>query len=209
LYLQNRVKAFDNFNEYGIEPVEIDIKKCIKYVSRAWDNVTNTTIENCWTKADILPNYDDEDGINMNDREDRGDRANIELELKRLKELEEVQVLIDKLDLESPLTAEELVQCDKSETTAEMISNEEILKAVLPNGQEKEGDDKDPLPTITHGEAIKSYDKVILYLEQQEEDFSTNKEKLKFIKKLKKEALQQQFISARQTNLDSFVTIIE
>ena len=207
MYLQNRVKAFDNFNEYGIEPVEIDIKKCIKYVSRAWDNVTNTTIENCWMKADILPNYDeDENGINMNDREDRENHANIELELKRLKELKEVQVLIDKLDFESPLTAEELVQCDKSETTAEMISNEEILKAVLPNEQENDDDDEDPLPTITHSEAIKSYDKVILYLEQQEEDFNTNKEKLKFIKKLKKEALQRQFISTRQTNLDGFVT---
>jgi len=36
-----------------------------------------------------------------------------------------------------------------------------------------------------------------------------NKEELKFIKKLKKEALKQQFISARQTNLNSFVNIIE
>ena len=30
------------------------------------------------------------------------------------------------------------------------------------------------------------------------------KEELKSVKKLKKEALKQQFISARQTNLDSF-----
>ncbi|UZO26356.1 uncharacterized protein OCT59_018591 [Rhizophagus irregularis] len=37
------------------EPVEINIKKCIKYVARAWDSVTKTTIENCWLKADILP----------------------------------------------------------------------------------------------------------------------------------------------------------
>jgi len=36
-----------------------------------------------------------------------------------------------------------------------------------------------------------------------------NKEELKFIKKLKKEALKQQFISVCQTNLNSFVNIIE
>jgi hypothetical protein len=32
---------------------------------------------------------------------------------------------------------------------------------------------------------------------------------LKFIKKLKKEVLKQQFISARQDNLDKFINIIE
>ena len=79
-----------------------------------WNNVTNTTIENYWVKADILPNYNDE---GMNDREDRKNCADIQLELKRLKELEEVQVLIDKLVFENPFTAEEFVQFDKSETT--------------------------------------------------------------------------------------------
>jgi hypothetical protein len=57
LYLRNRVKSFNNFNEYGTEPNEIDVKKCIKYVARAWNNVTNATIENCWLKAGIMPEY--------------------------------------------------------------------------------------------------------------------------------------------------------
>src|SRR5215204_438500 len=124
LYLRNRVKAFEKFREFGIEPVEIDINKCIKYVARAWDNVTSTTIEHCWTKADILPNNNDED------YEDHD--ANIELEIQRLKELEEVQVLIDKFSFEDPLTADEFVQYDKSEIAREMISDEEIIKAVHP-----------------------------------------------------------------------------
>lgn len=211
--MQNRVKAFDDFNEYGIEPAEINIKKCIKYVSRAWGNVTSTTIKNCWTKANILPKYDygsdDENEINTEGRENCEDSADIRIELERLKELEEVQVLINKLDLENPFTAEEFVQYDKSETAREMISNEEILKAVLPNEKEKEIEIEEiPLPTITHNEAIESYDKVILYLEQREEDFNV-KEDLKLIKKLRKEALKQRFISARQGNLDRFVNVIE
>ena len=190
---------FDNFTEYGIEISKIDIKKCIKYVSIAWNNVTGTTIANCWKKADILPQYEDE--IDEQDRENR----DIQLELERLKEIEEVQVLIDKLVFENPFTAEEFVQFDKFETTGEMISNEEILKAVLPNEQEQEKErEEDSLPVISHNE---SYDKVILYLEQREDVFNVNKEELKFIKKLKKEALKQQFFSARQTNLDNFINI--
>lgn len=125
------------------------------------------------------------------------------------KELEEVQVLIDKLDFENPFTAEEFIQFDNFEIITEIPSNEEILKAVLPNDhQEKEIEEPtDPLPPVTHNEAIEYYDKVILYLEQQESDFDMKKEELKFIKKLKKEALKQRFISARQIKLDGFISI--
>ena len=81
MYLYNRVKAFDNFNEYGTEPDEIDIKKCIKYVSRAWDYVTNTTIKNCWLKANIMPEYgkpSDDESVDCKDQENQAD---IQLEL--------------------------------------------------------------------------------------------------------------------------------
>jgi hypothetical protein len=203
LYLRNRVKAFDKFREFGIEPVEININKCIKYVAHAWDNVTSATIEHCWTKADILPNKDDEDYEDHNANAE----PDIELEIQRLKELEEVQVLIDKLGFEDPLTADEFVQYDKSEIAREMISDEEIIKAVHPEEKEVETVET-PLPQITHDDVIESYDKVILYLEQQESDYDKGKEELKFIKSLKKEALKKRFISARQVSLDSFVTII-
>jgi hypothetical protein len=125
------------------------------------------------------------------------------------KELEEVQDLIDKLNLENPLNADEFIQYDNFGLTAEMISDEEILKAILPNNQEKEVEelDTDPLPSITHNQAIEHYDKIILYLEQQEDDYNKKKEELKFVKNLKKEALKQNFISARQTNLDSFINL--
>ena len=52
-------------------------------------------------KADILPNYNDDY------REDHN--ANIKLELECLKELKEVQVLIDKLNFKDSLTADKFV----------------------------------------------------------------------------------------------------
>jgi hypothetical protein len=202
LFLRNKIKAFDKYNEYGIEPVEINIKKCIKYVAHAWDNVTQNTIENCWLKAGILPK-DDENETNMD-----VDDADTHIYSTHIKELDEVQALIDKLNFEDPIDAEEFVYYDNDEITTEMLSNEEILKAVLPDNQEKEIEEPlDSLPSITHNEVIESYEKVILYLEQQEDYFDMKKEELKFIKKLKKEALKQRFISARQTNLNSFINI--
>jgi len=165
--------------------------------------VTQTTIKNCWLKADILPNHE-EDEIDMNLDIDR------EIYHAHTKELDEIQELIDKLDLENPFTAEEYIQYDDSEITTDMISNEEILKVVLPNNdnnQEKEAEDSDPLPPITHNEAINYYDKVILYLEQQEKIFNSKNEELKYVKKLKKEALKQCFFSTRQTNLNNFINV--
>jgi len=123
-----------------------------------------------------------------------------------MRELREVQELIDKLNPENPIDANEYIQCDGLETTTEMITDEEVLKVVLPNDQGNEEEEElDPFPPITHNEAIESYDKVILYLEQQENDFDTKEEELKFIKKLQKEALKRRFISAKQTNLNNFI----
>ncbi|GBC47327.2 tigger transposable element-derived protein 6-like [Rhizophagus irregularis DAOM 181602=DAOM 197198] len=165
-----RVKTFDNYNEYGIEPIEINIKKCIKYIARAWNAVMQSTIENCWLKTGILPK-DDEVEIDLEFH------AETQVHLMHMRELEEVQDLIDQLYLENPFTADEFIQYDNFRLTAEMISNEEILKAILlnnPNNQE-EVEDFDPLPPITHNEAIKHYDKMILYLEQQEDNFDMKK----------------------------------
>ena len=148
-----------------------------------------------------MPKYEDE--IDVKDRENH----DILLELERLKEVEEVQVLINKLDFDEAFTAEEFIEYDESEPTNEMISDEKILNGILPNEKEKEKDeDENPLPTISYNEAIESYDKVILYLEQREEDYNIKNDELKFIKRLRKESLKQQFITARQTNLDDFIT---
>src|SRR5437764_10475665 len=125
----------------------------------------------------------------------------------RLKEVEEVQVLINKLDFNEAFTAKEFIEYDESEPTNEMISDEKILNGILPNEKGKDEDeDENPLLIISHNEAIESYDKVILYLEQREEDYNIKNDELKFIKRLRKESLKQQFITARQTNLDDFIT---
>src|SRR2546430_9371403 len=107
-----------------------------------------------------MPEYGEPSDDESVDREDQENHADIQLELERLRELEEVQVLIDKLNFEEPFTAKEFVLYDESEITTGMISDEEILKAVQPNNQEKEKVEKEPLLTITHNEVIECYDKV-------------------------------------------------
>src|SRR4051794_18203002 len=80
-------------------------------------------------KADIL----------LKDNHEKKDKTgkDILLKLKRLKKMEEVQVLIDKLDFDNSFFTEEFVKYDKSEIIDKIISDEEILKAVLPNQNNK------------------------------------------------------------------------
>jgi hypothetical protein len=80
-----------------------------------------------------MPEYGEPSDDESVDREAYENNADIQLELERLRKLEEVQVLINKLDFKDPFTAEKFILYDDSEVTTEMISDEEILKAVQPN----------------------------------------------------------------------------
>ncbi|RIA80860.1 hypothetical protein C1645_837941 [Glomus cerebriforme] len=129
-----------------------------------------TTIKNCWLKANILPKDNENESKNEIDIND----PNIQVYLIHIKKLEE---LIDVLDFENSFTANKYVQYNRDEITTEILSNEEILKAILPNNQEKEiKEPLDALPSIIHSEAIELYNK----------------------------ALRQCFIFTWQINIDSF-----
>ncbi|EXX72715.1 CENP-B homolog protein 2-like [Rhizophagus irregularis DAOM 181602=DAOM 197198] len=156
-----------------IQPCDQGIINSFKISVISKNNVAQDTIENCWMKADILPKID-ENEIIMNNNTDA------QIYSMHIKELEDIQVLIDKLNPENPFNAKEFIQYDNDEITTEMLSNEEILKAVIPNNQKKEIEESlDPLLLIIHSEVIEYYDKVILYLKQQESDFDMKKEELK------------------------------
>jgi len=153
-----------------------------------------------------LPKIDDNmaDEINL-------DNTTVEMNIDEIiinntNEENEVQALIDKLNLGNSLNANEFIHYDNTVITTEIRTNDEILAAVLPNNEnEMEEEDSKPLPSITHNEAIESYDKIILYLGQQEENFDTKKGEIKYVKKLKKEAIRCNFFSTKQSNLDSFI----
>ncbi len=80
-------------------------------------------------------NNDDKNYVNV---ELENYDTNIEHEIQYLKKLEEVQVLIDKLDFEDPLTADKFIQYDKSEIARKMIFDEEIIKAIYSEEKEVE-----------------------------------------------------------------------
>jgi len=65
-----------------------------------------TTIKNCWLKADILPKDNENESGNEIDINDHDD-PDAQVYRMHIKELEEVQKLIDVLDFENSFIADE------------------------------------------------------------------------------------------------------
>ena len=52
---RNRIDAFDQFQEYGIEIPTLNILNAIDWVAESWKNVTEDVIYRCWERTGILP----------------------------------------------------------------------------------------------------------------------------------------------------------
>ncbi|CAG8627181.1 3183_t:CDS:1, partial [Diversispora eburnea] len=107
------------------------------------------------------------DEINLDDMTDEINLDNIidEIVVDDTNELNKVQSLIDKLNLENSLSANKFIHYDSTVITIEIRTNDEILVVIIPNKEDEIEEDPDPSPIITHNEAIESYDKIIWYLE--------------------------------------------
>ncbi|RGB35611.1 hypothetical protein C1646_759078 [Rhizophagus diaphanus] len=90
-------QTYDNFNEYGTEPVELILKSASNML-----HMHGIVLRKLPLKT---PKDDDGDEVRDDD-----------LYLTHMNELEEIQMLIDKLDFENPFfTAEEFIQYDRDE----------------------------------------------------------------------------------------------
>ena len=131
------------------------MKEAIDYVTSAQNNVTQTTIQNCWIKTEILSLYDDVDiDDNMEDFED----DEIENLLDELPDGDEVRKYFETFDHEIPtediLTEDQIVK---------MVQDEENQKE-KESDSEEEDDDNEVLP-ISVEKAINGLEVFIGYFE--------------------------------------------
>ena len=70
----------------------MNVKEAIDYIAEAWNNVTPTTIQNCWLKTGILPSYNEFIDEDIDYEEDDTDTVS-----KRKKKLKFFLVIYQKL----------------------------------------------------------------------------------------------------------------
>ncbi|CAG8831035.1 33445_t:CDS:1, partial [Racocetra persica] len=138
-------------------------KKVIDFISDAWEDVSETTIRNCWRTTKIMAKVSEMEG---------------ELEKEPQEETTEINdaaMIVDDLSAAAtnPMTQElkdnieeYIYMIDQPTTTEDLLTNEYIIEMVIDEFYEDNEDDKEPPPPpITMIEAIEALEKVIRYQE--------------------------------------------
>ncbi|GBC05708.1 hypothetical protein RclHR1_06390008 [Rhizophagus clarus] len=177
LLLQNRIKAFDFQQETG--------------------NILPKTIFNCWKDAGILPldDTDSQDGIEENEHEEMEEN-----------ERSEIQGLINKLEYTYPLTAEEYIRIDQENEIDGETPTEEQIVAILKENNSISDDESDrEITLISSSEVLAAFDKIFIYLEQNNNQNIIDKSAFKAMKKARREVYRNNFFLKKQMSLDLFV----
>jgi hypothetical protein len=193
LLCQNRIQAYEFYEEGDPIPPVIDILDSINLIAKAWEKVTKKTIIDSWVKAGILPNNDNFDiSDNEFDDDDHVEEDNIE----------ELQLLINKLPITDPLDMEEYINIDDKLIVEEELSLEEIVNIVKGQAEENEGDEVEEDETITSSDALDSIEKLIKYVQQN--NLGINNLDMQSLLNLKKKITTDNRKKQRQSRLDDF-----
>ena len=119
----------------------------------------------------------------------------------------ELQDIIDKLNLQDPITADGFLHID-DEIPIEPLSDEEIIDAVISNPKEDniEEDDGLEINIITNKKALNSLEKVVQYFKNPPDNISINYTELKVLNILKSKINKQIQDNAKQSTLDNFLS---
>src|SRR3954453_11095075 len=172
---------------------KLNVKEAIDYISEAWENVTQTTIRNCWVKTGILPSSDYlVDDINMEDLEinEVDDFDDVDIDL--LPEADDLRNYFEMLDHDIP--------------TEERLTNEQIINLLQDEENESEDDgdisDEEAL-VVSKKKGVEALKTFINYFEQQN-DSDFNIDDLWIFRKYLRIIKIREFNSKNQTTLDIF-----
>jgi hypothetical protein len=164
--------------ETGVQ--NMDLLTCISLILRAWNQVSERTIRNCWAHTAIMSAPMAAKLIQQNEPK----RSNLESEL---------DILIKKLSLNDPMSVEEYIsfddeiECERNEEESEQFEEEE--------------NSEDEQTVFTHREALHAASKLLVYSHLHEL-------KGESLEKIIDESRYKLHASAKQTRIDSFFSTV-
>jgi hypothetical protein len=177
----------------------LNIKEAINYIADAWNNVTQTTIQNCWIKTGILPSDDIDDIDDVNNNNDINS------------DLNELESFLSELPEDSDDLLEYFQMFDKEIPTEEILNDEQIINFIQHDENEKDDNDDDDdndndevVPLISAKKAVDLLENYINYFEQQDDD-DFNFDDLQIFKKYLRVTRFKAFNSKNQITLDTFL----
>ncbi|GES85433.1 tigger transposable element-derived protein 1-like [Rhizophagus clarus] len=157
-------------------------------------------LQNCIKAFD----FQQETGNNDTDSQD-GIEENEHEEMKE-NERSEIQGLIDKLEYTYPLTVEEYIRIDQENEIDGKTPTEEQIVAILKENNSISDDESDrEIALISSSEVLAAFDKIFIYLEQNNNQNIIDKSAFKAMKKARREVYRNNFFLKKQMSLDLFV----
>ncbi|CAB4439638.1 unnamed protein product [Rhizophagus irregularis] len=175
--------SYDLYKELKVDkPSLLTIYDAIKFVSKAWNNISKETIIHSWQKTDILPNIN-------------SDQLDNEINDEVFKELDQLIRQMPIID-DDMLSIDEYIQYDDNLGIDVMPEIEEIVAAVCyePNNDENEIENEIEINT---NEALESCEKLIKFIQQQDEKFEIDDKLMNGLKKLQKRIQYNKVVSAK------------
>ena len=194
--MQKKINDYEE-EKNGQEYEKISIKHAIKFTAKAWKKVTSQTIINCWKKTGILPDYD----INSNEIENMTSSLNS----LNVRELNDLQNLIDEFAFNNPISAFEYMEIDKTNENDE-INLQDIISIINPIEEDQNQEEIiEEFPSVTNKEALSAIKTLEIYIEK----LQLSENEFKLLKSLKRKIKKIDFDSHQQSTLDNFFKINE
>lgn len=150
---------------------KLNVLNAIKFIVRAWREVSSETISNCFRHTRILPTTQIDEELDLND----DDYNNNDDEL-----MEEMHADIEALHFRTVMDLEEYINHPEEKESNEVLNDEEILALITnlepektkgdeeENESDEEEDDSTEMRQITHHEALSAVEVLEQYLMQQD-----------------------------------------
>ena len=167
--------------------LKMDVLQAVRYIVRAWDEVTPEVISNCWKSTKILPN----NVVSDNDYGDE-DESNNNL-------LAELSDSIKKFNFPTVISVNEYLSFPEENVTFELPESDNIVS--LFSREEVDDDDSNEAPIISASMALKSLETVRTFLTQQEDSSSY----LRLFNSLENFIREKKVNSMKQSNLTQFL----
>jgi len=168
-------------------PKSFNIKDAIDWVAQAWHNVSTSTIQNCWDKTGILV------------QNPRTDIVNEFIDFPDDNEME-LQSLLNQLSTES-VTVQEYVNLENSVQFNDTLTVEDIVQTIQEPSEDELSEDQEQLPNISPSEALCALDKLVLYLDQNQENYSYDTKSL--LRNLRWSIDRQVIETRKQSNIST------
>ncbi|CAG8767580.1 10447_t:CDS:1 [Dentiscutata erythropus] len=179
------------------------MREAINFIAEAWEDISDTTIKNCWRTTRIMPEIDE---LEMSEQE----------ESESENEIDDTAALIN--DFSNP-EAQQLVHnieeyayiIDQPARTEDVLTDNIIIKMAINEFRDDDKTDDDegsPPPPITVTEAVEALEKVISYQESLEVGKGFDENGLKMLRKRLKEWHYEREKNKKQSSLISFFSCI-